>query len=121
MFIPLHNSPSLKASQIFTKSYLCAVKPLENFRHNLRMIFSDLLVKYYVVLLISSKIITSTVLESYYYYVSGLRLLKMILICSCLSHFVIRCPCLQKHSSSMDSSPPYTHTHTHTHTQTQLW
>ena len=51
--------------------------------------------------------------RSYYYYVSGLQLLKMILIYSCLLHFVIRCPYLQNNSSSMDSSHKHTHTHAH--------
>ena len=96
MFIPPHNSPFLKTSQIFTQ--------------NLRIIFSDLLVKQNFVLLILSKTMISTVVESYYYYVSGLRLLKMILIYSCLLYFVIKCPYLRNNSSSMD----FSHIHMHT-------
>ena len=71
------------------------MKTLENLRQNLRILLSDLLVKYNLVLLILSKTITST--YDYIKWYSSTVLL----------HFVIRCPYLQNNPPSMDSSPTH--------------
>ena len=57
-----------------------------------------------------SKTIIITVVESFNYPISGLQLLKMLLIYICLLHFVIRSQYLQNNSWSMD----YSHTHVYT-------
>ena len=110
MYIPhIHNSHSLKESQIFTlkKKLFIHVKTLENLRQNIMIIPSDLLVKYNLVLSVLS-IISTRGRILLLLLLSNFRLATAenythLLICKCLLHFVIRCPYSQNTSLSMES------------------